>query len=97
MRVPPMRFPKKSLSSSLMAGLTLALAAPAYANGTARHHASAPHSHIDLKRPAPADYAYPPEYAYGLPPRVFRCYPARALVRDQVGFVAGYVPLGTCG
>ena len=92
-----MRFPKNALSALLIAGLTVALGAPAYANGTARHHARTLHSHLHLKRPAPAYHAYPPGYAYYMPTHVFRCYPARAMVRDQVGFTAGYVPLGTCG
>jgi hypothetical protein len=34
-------------------------------------------------------------YAYYLPTRVFRCYPARQMVEDHL--VVGYVPLGTCG
>jgi hypothetical protein len=92
-----MRFSKNRLSALLIAGLTVALAAPAYANGTARHHARILDSHLHLKRPAPAYYADPPGYAYYVPTHVFRCYPARAMVRDQVGFTAGYLPLGTCG
>ena len=92
-----MRLLNKSLTVSLVAGLTIALTAPVYAHGPARHHARAVHVHVYPKGPVPASYGYPPEYAYDLPPRVFRCYPARAMVRDQVGFVAGYVPLGTCG
>jgi len=62
-----------------------------------RHHARILDSHLHLKRPAPAYYAAPPGYAYYVPTHVFRCYPARAMVRDQVGFTAGYLPLGTCG
>jgi hypothetical protein len=92
-----MRFPRKSLSASLIAGLAVGLTAPAYANGTARHHARTVHTHVYLKRPASAYYGYPPGYAYYVPTQVFRCYPARAMVRDQVGFTAGYVQLGTCG
>jgi hypothetical protein len=92
-----MRFRKTSLAVSLLAGLVVGPTAPVYANGTARHHARAVHSHVHLKRPITAYYAYPPEYAYDVPTHVFRCYPARAMVRDQVGFTVGYVPLGTCG
>jgi hypothetical protein len=45
----------------------------------------------------PHAYRYVPDYAYYVPTRVFRCYPARQMVEDQVGLVVGYVPLGTCG
>jgi hypothetical protein len=56
--------------------------------------------HVHAKVPAAAyayTYGYVPDYAYYVPTRVFRCYPARLMVEDQVGFIAGYVPLGTCG
>jgi hypothetical protein len=72
----------------------------AHANGTARGH----HRHlivrVHAKAPAavyPFAYRYVPDYAYYVPTRVFRCYPARPMVEDQVGLVVGYVPLGTCG
>jgi hypothetical protein len=45
----------------------------------------------------PHAYRYVPDYAYYMPTRVFRCYPARQMVEDQAGLVVGYVPLGTCG
>jgi hypothetical protein len=47
--------------------------------------------------PYPYAYRYVPDYAYYVPTRVFRCYPARQMVEDQAGLVVGYVPLGTCG
>jgi hypothetical protein len=47
--------------------------------------------------PYPYAYRYVPDYAYYVPTRVFRCYPARQMVEDQVGLIVGYVPLGTCG
>jgi hypothetical protein len=55
---------------------------------------------VHAKAPAavyPFAYRYVPDYAYYVPTRVFRCYPARQMVEDQVGLVVGYVPLGTCG
>jgi hypothetical protein len=60
------------------------------------------HMHVRVHAkvaPAPYPYAYRyvPDYAYYVPTRVFRCYPARQMVEDQVGLVVGYVPLGTCG
>jgi hypothetical protein len=60
------------------------------------------HAHIRVhaKWPTaayPYAYGYVPDYAYYVPTRVFRCYPARQMVEDQVGLVVGYVPLGTCG
>jgi hypothetical protein len=58
------------------------------------------HMRVHAKWPAAANpyaYGYVPDYAYYVPTRVFRCYPARQMVEDQVGLVVGYVPLGTCG
>ena len=92
-----MRYPRKSLRVSLIASLVLVLSAPAYANGTGRHHARTLHAHVYIKGPVTTYYGYPAGYAYYVPTHVFRCYPARARVRDQVGFTAGYVPLGACG
>ncbi|GAC1332137.1 MAG: hypothetical protein NVSMB26_11360 [Beijerinckiaceae bacterium] len=42
-------------------------------------------------------YSYVPAYVLLYPPHVFRCYPARAAVVDQVGLIAGYLNLGRCG
>jgi hypothetical protein len=58
------------------------------------------HMRVHAKLPAaapPYAYGYVPDYAYYVPTRVFRCYPARQMVEDQAGLVVGYVPLGTCG
>ena len=59
-----------------------------------------PHMHVHPRMRAvayPYTYGYVPDYAYYVPTRVFRCYPARQMVEDQVGLVVGYVQLGTCG
>lgn len=98
-----MRLVTKSLAVALSGGLALGMAGSAYANGsTHRHHRH--HRHVIVrvhaKMPAavhPYAYQYVPDYAYYVPTRVFRCYPARQMVEDQVGLVVGYVPLGTCG
>jgi hypothetical protein len=110
-----MRLVTKSLAVALSAGVALGMTAPAYANGSTRHHRQANaripakvatyahrHAHTRLHAkvlvaPDPYAYGYVPDYAYYVPTRVFRCYPARQMVEDQVGLVAGYVPLGTCG
>jgi hypothetical protein len=67
------------------------VAAPAHRHVHMRVHAKGPAA------PYPYAYGYVPDYAYYVPTRVFRCYPARQMVEDQVGLVVGYVPLGTCG
>jgi len=95
-----MRFGMKSFTLGLAATVALSITGPAYANAAARHH----HRHVTVRvhTTAPAVvyapvYRYVPGYAYYVPTRVFRCYPARQMVEDQVGLVVGYVPLGTCG
>jgi hypothetical protein len=95
-----MRFGMKSFTVGLTATVALSVTGPAYANGATRHH----HRHVVVRvhTTAPAVvyapvYRYVPGYAYYVPTRVFRCYPARQMVEDQVGLVVGYVPLGTCG
>ena len=96
-----MRLVKKSLTRAI---LVAALAGPALIPGPAFakariHHATANVSvRVNVNVRAPVyPYAYVPDYAYYVPTRVFRCYPARLMVEDQVGLVVGYVPLGTCG
>jgi hypothetical protein len=93
-----MRSLRKSLIISSIACLAVGLAASAYAKGQVRHHLRPVHARAHLKAPAPPYvYGYVPDYAYYVPTRVFRCYPARQMVEDQVGLVVGYVPLGPCG
>lgn len=96
-----MRFVTKSLAGALSAGLALGITASAYANGSARHQHRHVHMRVHAKVPAAYaygyGYGYVPDRAYYVPTRVFRCYPARQMVEDQVGLVVGYVPLGTCG
>jgi hypothetical protein len=93
-----MRFVTKSLAVALSAGVALGMTTLAYANGSARHHYRHVHVRAHAIGPAlPYPYGYVPDYAYYVPTRVFRCYPARQMVEDQVGLVVGYVPLGTCG
>jgi hypothetical protein len=95
-----MRFVTKSLAVAFCAGLAFGMTQSAYANGSAHRQ----HRHVVVrvhaKMPAavyPYAYGYVPDYAYYVPTRVFRCYPARQMVEDQAGLVVGYVPLGTCG
>jgi len=95
-----MRIVTKTLGVVLSAGVALGMTASAYANGSAHH----PHRHVvkrvHAKMPVaiyPYAYGYVSDYAYYVPTRVFRCYPARQMVEDQVGLVVGYVPLGSCG
>jgi hypothetical protein len=95
-----MRFVTKSLWMAFSAGLTLGMTTLAYANGSTNGH----HRHVIVRvharapaAPYPYAYRYMPDYAYYVPTRVFRCYPGRQMVQDQVGLVVGYVPLGTCG
>jgi hypothetical protein len=93
-----MRFASKTLAVALSAGLVLGLTASAHANGSTRHHHHYRHMRAHPIAPAlPYAYGYAPDYAYYVPTRVFRCYPARQMVEDQAGLVVGYVPLGTCG
>jgi hypothetical protein len=96
-----MRSLMKSLAVGFGAFLALGATGSAYANGSMRHHHSR-HAvlRVHVKPPAivyPHAYRYVPDYGYYVPTRVFRCYPARQMVEDQVGLVVGYVPLGTCG
>ena len=95
-----MRFLMKSLAVGLGASLALEMTGSAYANGSTRHHHRPVVVRVHTQAPAIVyghDYGYVPDYAYYVPTRVFRCYPARQMVEDQVGLVVGYVPLGTCG
>jgi hypothetical protein len=82
--------------ATILAGSIAGLSAPADAK--TRFH-PAGKTHVRILHPAAYPYAYIPGYAYDyvVPARVFRCYPARLQVEDQVGFIAGHVPLGTCG
>ena len=97
----PMRLVTKSLGVALSAGLAFGMTGSVYANGSARHHHRHAVVRVHAKAPAPVyPHAYRyvvPDYAYYVPTRVFRCYPARQMVEDQVGLVVGYVPLGFCG
>jgi len=97
-----MRFLAKTLIVAPSAGLALGVTASAHANGWARHHHHRHvhmrvHAYVPAPYPHPYAYRYVPDYAYYVPTRVFRCYPARQMVEDQVGLVVGYVPLGPCG
>jgi hypothetical protein len=95
-----MRVVTKTLGVALSAGLALGMTASADANGSARQHHRHAVVRVHAKMPAPVyphAYRYVPDYAYYVPTRVFRCYPARQMVEDQAGLVVGYVPLGTCG
>jgi hypothetical protein len=94
-----MRFLAKTLIVALSAGLALGVTASAHANGWARHHHHRHvhmrvHAYVPAPYPHPYAYRYVPDYAYYVPTRVFRCYPGRQMVEDQVGLVVGYVPLG---
>ena len=93
-----MHLPNKALRLGLAGVLAASIAGPsASADAGTRFH-PAGKTHVRTLHPAVYPYAYIPGYAYGyVPARVFRCYPARLAVEDQVGFIAGYVPLGTCG
>jgi hypothetical protein len=95
-----MRVVTKALGAALSAGLTLGITVPADANGSAHRHHRQAVVHVQARTQAsvyPYAYSYLADYGYYVPTRVFRCYPARQMVEDQVGLVVGYVPLGTCG
>jgi hypothetical protein len=95
-----MRVVTKTLGVALSAGLALSMTASADANGSARQHHRHAFVRVHANMPAPVyphAYRYVPDYAYYVPTRVFRCYPARQMVEDQAGLVVGYMPLGTCG
>jgi hypothetical protein len=64
---------------------------------TPAHRQARIRDHAKRRAASPYAYGYVPDYAYYVPTRVFRCYPARQMVEDQAGLVVGYVPLGTCG
>ena len=96
-----MHLPNKALRLGLaaLAGSIVIAAGSADAK-TRVHAAGVKHMRVDVHLyPAAYPYAYIPGYAYGyvVPTRVFRCYPARVQVEDQVGLLVGHVPLGTCG
>ncbi|MBV8848971.1 MAG: hypothetical protein JOZ16_05240 [Methylobacteriaceae bacterium] len=93
-----MRSIPKILGVALSAGLALGITASASANGARHQHRHAvAHMHTRTLPAYPYGYRLMPGYVYYVPTHVFRCYPARQMVVDQVGLVAGYVPLGTCG
>jgi hypothetical protein len=94
-----MHLPNKALRLGLAAALAGLIASPGTpADAKTRFH-PAGKAYVRTLHPAAYPYAYMPYYAYGyiVPTRVFRCYPARLQVEDQVGFIVGHVPLGTCG
>ena len=90
----------KTRSLGLIVGFAaaIALALPAQANGSSHHprHVSKK-VHVKAGVPYPPRRHYVPEYVYYVPTRVYRCYPARQMIEDQVGFVVGYAPLPFCG
>lgn len=93
-----MRTTTKSLGLLVSFAAAVSLAVPAFANGT-NHHPRHVYKkvHVKARVPYPPRRLYVPDYAYYVPTRVYRCYPARQMVEDQVGFVVGYTPLPFCG
>jgi hypothetical protein len=93
------------LQKSLAAGLAIAIAgtlAPANASTCRPHHVRhtqvSAHVSVVTQWRAPVYRAASVRpYDFYVPTRVVRCYPARAVVQDQVGFTAAIVPLGRCG
>jgi hypothetical protein len=90
-----MRTTTRTLGLIVSFAAVVILAVPAQANGTS-HHPRHVSKTVHVKVRAPYRH-YVPEYVYYVPTRVYRCYPARQMIEDQVGFVAGYAPLPFCG